>query len=347
MAFGQTVEIPISDLWRCHRLRCKRPSANLLACQRPTKATHHFWPMPYLTFLFNCLIWGSSFILMDRAAQALGPLAIGTIRLLGGSLTLALWWAWTRPPVNIDRSDWKHIAIVAAMSNAWPFTVLPFVMAQADEHGYFGMMVSLVPLVTILASIPMLGIWPSLRQVVGVIGGLVCLGGVVLDGSQRGIAPGILALAVTVPTAYAVGNTYIKARLNHLEPLPLTVLLLGIAGLLLLPLQMFPDLIAEAGLVGPDESRGWALAIVSMILLAVLSTGLATLMFLRMVKYQGPLFAGMVTYVIPLVALAWGQYDSERLTTLQVTAIMGVLAMVALVQWRAAGTNQPQTEPLA
>jgi drug/metabolite transporter (DMT)-like permease len=249
--------------------------------------------------------------------------------------------------VTIDRTDWKHIVLVAAMSNAWPFTVLPFVMAQADEHGYFGMMVSLVPLVTIVASIPILGIWPSLRQIVGVIGGLVCLGGVVLDGSQRGIAPGILALAVTVPTTYAVGNTYIKKRLNHLDPLPLTVLLLGIAGLLLLPLQLFPDLLARAGLAGPAEPYDWPLAISSMILLAVLSTGIATLMFLRMVKYQGPLFAGMVTYVIPLVALGWGQYDSERLTTLQIVAIMGVLAMVALVQWRAAGINQPQTEPLA
>lgn len=303
--------------------------------------------MPYLYFLFNCLIWGSSFILMDRAADALGPLAIGTGRLLGGSLTLALYWTWTRPQVRIAKSDWKHIVLIAAMSNAWPFTVLPFVMAQADEHGYFGMMVSLVPLVTIVASIPMLGIWPTTRQVVGVVGGLICLSGVVLDGSQRGIAPSVLALAVTVPITYALGNTYIKWKLSHMDPLPMTVLFLGIAGLLLLPLQLFPNLLAEARLAGPAEPHGWPLAMVSMVFLAVLSTGLATLMFLQMLKYQGPLFAGMVTYVIPLVALAWGQYDSERLTTLQVAAIMGVLAMVALVQWRAAAANQPQGEPLA
>jgi drug/metabolite transporter (DMT)-like permease len=209
------------------------------------------------------------------------------------------------------------------------------------------MMVSLVPLVTIVASIPMLGIWPSLRQVVGVVGGLVCMSGVVLDGSQRGIAPGVLALAVTVPITYATGNVYIKRNLPHLEPLPMTVLFLGIAGLLLLPLQLFPDLLARAGLAGPAVPHDWPLAIVAMLFLAVLSTGLATLMFLQMLKYQGPLFAGMVTYVIPLVALAWGQYDSERLTTLQVAAIGGVLAMVALVQWRAAGANQPLGEPLA
>lgn len=284
---------------------------------------------------------------MDRAAHALGPLAISTGRLLGGSLTLALYWAWTRPPSHLAKEDWKHILFVAAVANAWPFTVLPFVMSQADEHGYFGMMVSLLPLVTIIVSIPMLGIWPTTRQVIGVVGGLICLSGVVLDGSQRGIAPGVLALAVTVPMAYATGNTYIKWKLSHLDSVVMTVLFLGIAGLLLLPLQLFPGLLERTGLAGPVEPHDWGLAMISMLLLAVLSTGLATLMFLRMVKDQGPLFAGMVTYVIPIVALAWGQYDSERLTTLQVGAIMGVLSMVALVQWRAAGANQPQAEPLA
>jgi drug/metabolite transporter (DMT)-like permease len=303
--------------------------------------------MPYFYFLFNCIIWGSSFIMMDRAAHALGPLAISTGRLLGGALTLAIYWAWARPKSNLRPGDWKHILLVAAVANAWPFSVLPFVMSQADEHGYFGMMVSLLPLVTIVISIPMLGIWPSRRQVIGVVGGLVCLSGVVLDGSQRGIAPWVLALAVTVPMAYATGNTYIKWKLSHLDSVVMTVLFLGIAGLLLLPLQLFPDFLAHTGLAGPSQPHDWPVAIGSMLLLAVLSTGIATLMFLRMVKDQGPLFAGMVTYVIPLVALAWGQFDGERLTTLQIAAISGVLAMVALVQWRAVGSNQPQAEPLA
>jgi drug/metabolite transporter (DMT)-like permease len=88
------------------------------------------------------------------------------------------------------------------------------------------------------------------------------------------------------------------------------------------------------------------LAIGSLCLLAVFSTGLAILLFIQLVKHQGPLFAGMVTYVIPVVALAWGQFDSERLTPLQLSAMAGVLAMVALVQWGAARTGQKLPEPL-
>ncbi len=303
--------------------------------------------MPYLSFLFICLTWGTSFILMDRAALALGPLTIGMCRLLGGALVLGLFWWWRRPQLLIAKKDWKHILLVGALANAWPFTVLPYVMTQANEHGYFGLMVTLVPLVTIVVSIPMLGTWPTLRQMIGVVGGLICLAGVVQDGAQRGISPWLLALALTVPLTYATGNTYIKWKLDHLPSLPLTVLFLACGGALLVPLQFASEFLAETGLGGPPDPHGWPLAITSIVLLAAFSTGLAILLFIQLVKHQGPLFAGMVTYVIPLVAILWGQYDSERLTTLQIAAMAGTLAMVALVQWGAAKSPPSQKEPLA
>lgn len=301
--------------------------------------------MAYLSFLCICLMWGSSFILIDRASNALGPLAIGTCRLLGGATILTIIWAWQRPHVRIAPRDWLHVLFVAALANAWPFTTLPYVMSQANEHGYFGMMVALVPLVTIMASIPMLGVWPTQRQLIGVIGGLVCLAGVVEDGSQRGIPLSLLALALTVPTSYAIGNTYIKWKLEHIPPVQLTAMFLGMGGCLLLTLQLFPDFLKSAQLTGPEAPHDWPVALLSIAMLGVFSTGFAVLLFIRLVKYQGPLFAGMVTYVIPLVALAWGQFDEERLTPLQLAAMGGVLAMVALVQWGAAKTA-PQAEPL-
>ena len=52
----------------------------------------------------------------------------------------------------------------------------------------------------------------------------------------------------------------------------------------------------------------------------------------------------MVTYVVPLLALMWGQYDEEQLTPLQILAVAGILAMVALVQWRAAAAPRALVE---
>ena len=284
--------------------------------------------------------------MMDRAALAFGPSAIGAGRLLGGAAVLGAYWAWTREAVTITKRDWWNIVIVAGLANAWPFTALPYVMTQAGEHGYFGMLVSFVPLVTIVTAVPMLNIWPTPRQLVGVVGGLICIGIVMVDGSQRGIPWDVLAIGMTVPITYAFGNTYIKWKLDHFHPLPLTVLFLGIGGLMLLPLQLFPRLLEQLGLAGPAESTNWPLAIGSLALLAAFSTGICIVMFIHLIKHQGPLFAGMVTYIIPLVALAWGQFDEETLTIAQKLAMGGVLAMVALVQWGSATEKQDLPEPL-
>lgn len=285
--------------------------------------------------------------MMARAAEAFGPLAIGVGRLLGGAFVLAVYWAWTREPVSVSKREWWNITLVAIVANSWPFTVLAYILANAEEHGFFGMLVTLVPLVTIITAVPMLNIWPTPRQLFGVVGGLICLGGVMIDGNQRGIEWGLLLLGLTVPVTYAWGNTYIKWKLEHLPPLPLTVLFLGIGGSVMVPLLFSPTILEALNLQGPEEPRNWLIASASLVLLAIFSTGICILMFIQLIKLHGPLFAGMVTYVIPLVALAWGLFDGEKLTGLQIAAMAGVLAMVALVQWRSTAKKQQQLpEPL-
>ena len=303
--------------------------------------------MPYLAFLFICTVWGASFILMERALHALGPLEIGLIRLLGGSFVLGIYWIFTRQRVRISPAELGHILVVAVLANAWPFVVQPYTMIQAGEHAYFGMLVALVPLATILVSIPMLGILPTRRQLVGVMGGMVCMALAVHDGSVRGISTGLLVLALTVPVSYAVGNAYVKWKLDHLPALPLTTLFLGLGGLCLLPLQFSPHTLASWSLSGPEAPRDWPIALASVVFLSVVGTGLAILLFVGLIKNQGPLFAGMVTYVVPVQAILWGQYDQEMLTTTQIVAIGGVLAMVALVQWGSAQHSIPLPEPLS
>ncbi len=303
--------------------------------------------MPYLAFLFICLVWGASFILMDRASHAFGPVAIAVCRLLGGAFVLFLYWRSSPQRIKLSAGSWGHIFVVALLSNALPFVIQPYVMAQAGEHAYFGMMVALVPLATIMASIPMLRIWPTRRQLLGVVGGMLCLTAAVYDGSTRGISPGLLALALSVPFTYALGNTYIKWKLDHMPPLVLTINFLAAGGLLLLPLLFSPTTLAAMHLQGPAQPRDWPLAIASVAFLSILGTGITILLFIQLVKEQGPLFAGMVTYVVPVLALVWGQFDGELLTPTQLAAIVGVLATVAIVQWGAASPVPAILEPAA
>lgn len=300
--------------------------------------------MPYLSFLMICCIWGSSFILMDRALMALGPVEVGIARLLSGATVVGCFWFFTRQPARITGIQWAHIGLVACLSNTLPFVIQPYLLGQGFGHSFFGTMVALVPLATILVSIPMLGIWPTWRQTVGVMGGFVCVATLMHDGSIRGMSAGLLALAVSVPVTYAFGNTYIRWKLNDLPAEPLTALFLGLGGLMLVPLELMPGAIQQLDLSRPAAPHHWPLALAAISLLGIVGTGITILVFIRLIQRQGPLFAGMVTYIIPVVALLWGHVDGESISGQQTVAIAGVLAMVGLVQWGAAGPKESRVQ---
>lgn len=286
--------------------------------------------MPYLLFSLLCLIWGSSFILMKKASLAFSPLEVGAGRVLGGAAVLGAIWMLKRLPSSLRRGDWAMIAFVVIAGMAWPYCIQPWLVARHGS-GFIGTTVSFVPLLTIVASIPLLGEFPNRRQLVGVLGGLACMGLLTKDGLDRQAPVEDLLLAGSVPLCYALANVCIRRQLQHISSLPLSTMMLSVAAAVLLP--------AAAAMSSPPNdvsSERLPLAISALAILGVLGTGVGTLIFNKMVLDQGPLFAGMVTYLAPVGALVWGWLDEERVTLLQVIALAGIFAMVALVQYGAA-----------
>src|SRR5262249_16117107 len=107
-------------------------------------------------------------------------------------------------------------------------------------------------------------------------------------------------------------------------------------GLILAPIAIALPVPAAKGT--PDMIAGT----ISLVFLGVAGTGVATLMFKKLIRDQGPLFAGMSTNLIPLGALAFAWFDHERVTGLQLGALCGLLGMVAFVQSGAAERTTPR-----
>ena len=261
-----------------------------------------------------------------------GPVEIAIWRLFSGAAALAAFWWFRRGRLCIERRDWAYLAIAALAFTAPPQVIQAYVLAQGYGHGFFGTLVAAIPLLTILVSFPMLGILPSARELFGVLGGLVCMWLLLEDGVHRGMSMGLLALAFVIPLNSAISNTFIKWKLAHLPAVPLTTALLVVAGLALVPLQLSPVTLQSLDIVGPANGVITATSVVYMLLLGVVASGISTMVFIWMILEKGPLYAGMTTYVVPVVALLWGTVDNESISSRQLLAIAGVLAMVALVQ---------------
>lgn len=298
--------------------------------------------MYHVYFAVLCLVYGSNFILMDRATTALGPVEIAFWRVFGGGLVLALWWRLSSHR-TIPLRYWPHMALVALLGNVFPFTLQPLLMARGFAHSYFGMLMAFVPLLTLLFSIPMLGVWPRWQEFVGVLGGLGALVVLLREGQSLGMSAATVLLSFCVPVAYAVSNTYIRKALSDVPALPLTTAIMFLGAMFLLPLLLVPGLLESFGMVRPADPVHWSTALASIAWLAAIGTGISTVVFLSMIHARGPLFAGMVTYPIPLVALAWGAYDREPITGRQLAAMVVVLAMVALAQY--GGVTRKSVEP--
>ena len=279
--------------------------------------------MHYLLFVVTALIWGAAFFLMKKASFAFGPLTIGAASTFGGALVMGLFWALKREPWRIRRRHLSTLVVVSVLGYIFPYAVQPF-LVQLIGHGFVGMLVSLVPILTILVSIPLLGVLPSRTQLIGVLGGIVCIALMVVDGLDRNAGMFHLMLAVSVPFCYAVSNTLVQKSLHDVSPITTVTIFMAAAAVALTPLSLLFETITV------DEHLMTAVG--AIVLLSIFARGVAMLLFYKLIQSKGPLFAGMVTYVIPAEALLWSWLDNERISSIQLAAIAVVLLMVGIVQ---------------
>lgn len=290
--------------------------------------------MPYVLFVSMCLIWGTSFLLMRWASGVFNASAISTGRMFGGAAALfAVWFAlrayskgtkrWT-----LTKHDLPALAVVVLFGFVVPWSLQPYLIGRYHEQsGFFGMMVSLVPLLTMVVSVPMLGTRPSARQAMGVLLGLCMI--VILFGdavTTRGVPVWAMAIAVVVPCCYAVSNTWVKLRFQGADMLALSAAAMALGVLFVFPFARVN--------VSSVNDVPVAKAVAALVFLSIVCSGLAMWMFFKMVQMRGPLFAGMVTYVVPGIAvlLGWALED-ETVTAWQLVALGGILLSVGLVQW--------------
>ena len=284
--------------------------------------------MPYVLFLLICVIWGGSFLMMKKAALVFSPISVGAWRVVGGAAVLLILWLIQRQPIGWRRRDIWSLVFVLFAGYTWPYCVQPWLIAQ---HGsaFIGMTVSFTPLFTMLASVPLLGIVPHPRQVFGVLGSLAGMALLMSEGFSRQIPASHLLLATSVSLGYALVNTWVRRRLTHVPPLMTSLVSLGIASVILQVLSFWSPAPTSV-----SRDAFWP-AVISLLVLGVVGTGLAMFWFNKLIHDRGPLFAGMVTNLVPAGAVIWGWLDGEQVTTRQIAALAIILPMVALVQFGA------------
>jgi drug/metabolite transporter (DMT)-like permease len=254
------------------------------------------------------LIWGTSFILMKRGLTVFSAGEVGAIRVVSASLFL-IPFAISRLN-ELKREHYLKLFFSGLMGIFFPAFLFATAQTRMDS-AITGILNSLTPMFTLIIGALVFGQKFKTQSLIGIVIGLI--GTVILIVSRTGGQFGgvnIFALFVIAAcVCYGINVNYVKVKLPDLKALTLTsgaLMLIGPPALIYL--LGFTDFTTKLSL-NPDAYK----ALGYVVLLGIMSTSIATILFTRLIKISTPLFASSITYLIPIVAVMWGVLDNESL----------------------------------
>ena len=271
------------------------------------------------------IIWGSSFILMKKALIGLSPMQVGALRILITAVFLLL--IGFRRLLKINRRHWYYLTLNGFVGTFFPAFLFAYAIEKIDSS-IASILNSLTPLNTLIFGALLFGFGFKKRQLIGVLIGLIGTSLLILKGAELNpnqdyfYASFILISSV----GYALNVNILKKYLHDLDALSITV---GNFFLLIVPTLIvlwFTDFF-QSFEVNDESLKG----IGYLTILAVFGTGIAKIMFNRLIQISNPIFSSSVTYLIPIVAISWGIFDGERVTLMQFSSGFIILFGVYLV----------------
>ena len=287
-------------------------------------------PTAWLTpveFVLLAAIWGASFLFMRVAAGHFGAFALVEVRLSLGAVVLLplLWSARTQFTARL----WVKLAGIAAINSATPFLLFAWA-AQHAPAGVGAIANATAVMFAALTALIFFGEPISSKRTFGLLLGFA--GVIVLaSGKMGGARVWPAALAGTgAAFLYGCGANLIRRQLVGLPAGAVAAATLVCAALLVLPLAVatWPSTAI------PPAS--W----LSAILLGVLCTGIAFVIYYRLIHRIGAPQASTVTYLVPLFGVLWAWLVlGEPLTSTMAAAAALILGGVALNQQWVANPN--------
>jgi len=265
-------------------------------------------------------VWGASFILIKLAGDDLPPVWVAVGRLVFGSAFL---WIALRlgrhklPPLRLL----PPLLVVAVLNNAIPFCFFPWGERTVPSSiaailnattPIWALLLGLVFGTARATRLTSVGVALGFLGVLGVVYGHAT--GTVNGTSSGGYLLGVLLIAAA-SLSYGAGAVLAKRWLQGVEPVVIATFQLTLAGLLFLPLAAF----------GPHPAALHLKSVLAVTVLGVLGSGLAYLLFFRLLATISSTRTVAVTYLLPIWGLFWGFIAGEEIGW---TALAGVIVVL-------------------
>jgi len=271
-------------------------------------------------------IYGSAFILIKKGLLGLTPIQLASFRVIFSATFLSIFGFKTIK--LIPKNKWKWIVLTGFIGNFFPVYLFSFSQTIINSS-VAAVLSAMTPLFTILFGYFIFAIRFNKNKIFGVFIGFVAtiflVSNEISINSDYGGTYSFLIILATI--CYAINANLVKYKLkgvsafaialgNFISVLPFGILVFYFSDF---PIHDF----YESTLI--LESIGYIL------LLALIGSALANVMFNKLISISSPIFSVSVTYLLPIVGIGWGVLDGEFFSIFQWISCFIILYSIYLV----------------
>jgi drug/metabolite transporter (DMT)-like permease len=242
------------------------------------------------------ILWGASFLFMRIAVPEFGAFALAEVRVAIAALVL-LPIVMARGNQREIAANWSTLAILGAHNTALPFLLFAYATLYLTA-GTAGILNATAPIFAAVVARLWLGEKLSASRALGLVTGIAGIYLLVGDKlSTPSSGAGLAAVAaIGAALLYGIGGNFARTKAAHISSMTIAGGTQLASALLLLPIAIiaWPE--------NTPSTEAW----VAVTLLGILSTGLAYILYFRLIANVGPTNAITVTYLIPVFAMILG-----------------------------------------
>jgi drug/metabolite transporter (DMT)-like permease len=277
----------------------------------------------WLLFLLLSLVWGSSFILMKTSAEHLNGLQIGSVRIFAAGISFLPFAV-----IYVSRIPLRKMGIViltGLLGNFFPALLFASAIKENGESSLASILNSLTPLFVIVIGVLFYKAKVARTKMAGVLmgfAGLVMLS--LLRGPVSANDNGVLLILIAT-IFYGINVNLVSQYLKGIDGLKIASVSLAIMAIPSAAIMWQQNVFSIARY---DEEARWSIAVAC--LLGIVGSAIATAVYYILIQRAGGLFASLVTYAIPIVAMIWGLLANETITGVEIGCLGIILTGVYL-----------------
>ena len=255
-------------------------------------------------FYFSILVvlFGSAFVLIELSLNSFSPTQIAFFRVFFASIFLLIYSVAQGYKFNFIYKYFNLLFILGLSGTTIPFFLISWAQ-QTISSSETGILIGFMPLFTVLGSHYLFKYEKlTANKILGFIVGFLGLLILLLNNNENiNFFNNIYSkVAVIISAFFYALNALLVKKINDIEVIPLSAVVMTFSTVQLIFLSFFSD---EIYLL---ESEIYLDALISIIILSILSTAFATVLYYKIIQNYGPNFLSLVNYPIPVFAFFAG-----------------------------------------